>query len=210
MLTSGLKRFKAFLPTNEKDNIIVIPEISMSQILDRGHVDTEDFLARVDLLSALGQKVLLSNSGSFSDLNLFFTKYAKKNIAFVLSTYNLEELFSPSKYENSKMGMLGSIGTLLEPKTKLYIYPAYDEATKKIKNIESLELASELRPFLLYLTENKFIENITEYNEDVIHIWSRKVLGMIQEGVSGWEKLVPPSVAETVKKKCLFGAKCDL
>jgi hypothetical protein len=108
------------------------------------------------------------------------------------------------------MGMLGCLGTLLEHKTKLYIYPAYDEATKKIKNIESLELATDLRPLFLYLTENKFIENITEYNEDVIHIWSRKVLGMIQEGVSGWEKLVPPSVAETVKKKCLFGAKCDL
>ncbi|MDD4974171.1 MAG: hypothetical protein PHY93_07450 [Bacteriovorax sp.] len=210
MLECGLRKFKDSLMPAEKDNIIVIPEISMSLLLDRGKVDNEDFLARVDLLSALGQKVLISNSETYSDLNMFFTKYAKKNIAFVMATYNLEEILTHSKYTTSRFGLLGSLGTLLEPHTKLYIYPACDDETHELKNIESMNVAADLSYLLMYLVENHYIENITDYNPDVVQIWSRKVLKMIQDGAIGWEKFVPASVAKTVKTKCLFGAKCDL
>jgi len=210
MLECGLRKFINSLGPAEKDNVIVIPEISMSQLLDRGIVDNEDFLARVELLSALGQKVLISNSESYSDLNLFFTKYAKKNIAFVLAAYNLEEILNQSKYDEMKFGLIGSLGTLFEPHTKLYIYPACDDRTLEIKTIETLNIADELAFLLLYLVENHFIEDITDFNPDVVSIWSRKVLKMIQDGDTAWEKYVPISVAKTVKEKCLFGAKCDL
>jgi hypothetical protein len=210
MLECGLRKFKDSLVASEKDNIIVIPEISMSLLLDRGQVDSEDFLARVDLLSAQGLKVLISNSETHSDLNMFFTKYAKKNIAFVMATYNLEEILTLSKYGSSKFGLVGSLGTLLEPHTKLYIYPACDDETHEIKTIESMNIAPDLTYLLRYLVENHYIENITDYNPDVVGIWSRKILKMIQDGTEGWEKFVPSSVAKTVKTKCLFGAKCDL
>jgi hypothetical protein len=210
MLECGLRKFKASLPPAEKDNIIVIPEISMSMLLDRGTVDNEDFLARVDLLSALGLKVLISNSDTYSDLNMFFTKSAKKNIAFVMASYNLEEILNHSKYEHSRFGLVGSLGTLFEPKTKIYVYPACDDETNIIKTIESMSVADDLTFLLMYLIENNFIEDITDYNPDVVSIWSRRVLKMIQDGTDGWEQFVPKSVAKTVKTKCLFGAKCDL
>jgi hypothetical protein len=210
MLETGLRKFKNSLPAEEQNNIIVIPEISMSLLLDRGKVDNEDFLARVDLLSALGQRVLISNSESYSDLNMFFTKYAKKNIAFVLASYNLEEILNKTKHVCSRFGLIGSLGTLLEPHTKLYIYPACDDETNEIKTIESLSVDESLAFLLLYLRENHYIEDITDYNPDVVAIWSRKVLKMIQDGTDGWEQFVPASVAKTVKTKCLFGAKCDL
>lgn len=210
MLECGLRKFKATLPAEEQDNIIVIPEISMSLLLDRGKVDNEDFLARVDLLSALGQRVLISNSETYSDLNMFFTKYAKKSIAFVMAAYNLEEILNQSKYTGSRFGLIGSLGTLLEPKTKIYVYPACDDETNEIKNIESMSIADDLTFLLMYLKENKLIEDITDFDPGVVSIWSRKVLKMIQDGTEGWEQYVPQSVAKTVKKKCLFGAKCDL
>jgi hypothetical protein len=210
MLECGLRKFKESLAIEEKENIIVIPEISMSLLLDRGKVDSEDFLARVDLLSALGQKVLISNSETYSDLNMFFTKYAKKNIAFVMASYNLEEILSHAKYQTTKFGLVGSLGTLLEPHTKLYIYPACDDKTHKFQTIESMNVAPDLKSLVKYLVDNKYIENITDYNPEVARIWSRKILKMIQDGTVGWEKFVPPSVAKTVKTKCLFGAKCDL
>lgn len=210
MLESGLRKFKATLAPAERDNVIVIPEISMSLLLDRGMVDNEDFLSRVDLLAALGQRVLISNSDSYSDLNMFFTKYSKKNIGFVMSSYNLEEILNVSRYEGSRFGLLGSVGTLFEPRTKLFIYPASTDETEEIKTIETLNIAPNLTFLLMYLIENNYIENITDYNPEVVSIWSRKVLKMIQDGTDGWENLVPLSVAKTVKKKCLFGAKCDL
>lgn len=210
MLESGLRKFQSTLPNEEKENVLVIPEISMSQLLDRGTVDNEDFLARVDLLSALGQKVLISNSDSYGDLNLYISKYSKKNVAFVVATYILEELLNPTKYENSKYKMMTGLAHLFEPNTKIFAYPGHDDATNEIKTIESMNLSPELTFYLMYLIEAKLIEDITDYNRDVVHIWSRKVLKMIQDGTDGWEKMVPKSVAKTVKTKCLFGAKCDL
>jgi hypothetical protein len=210
MLESGLRKFKASLPPEEKENVIVIPEISMSQLLDRGDVDSEDFLARVDLLGALGQKVLISNSDSYSDLNQFFSKHSKKNVAFVLATYNLEEILNPTKYCDSKYGIMASLGMLFEPKTKLYVYPAFDDKTKEVQTIQTMNISDELTFLILYLIEAKYIEDITDYNPKVIQIWSRKILKMIQDGTPGWEEYVPKSVAKTVKTKCLFGAKCDL
>lgn len=210
MLECGLRKFKASLDKEEKENIIVIPEISMSLLLDRGVVDNEDFLARVDLLSALGQKVLISNSDSYSDLNQFFTKYAKKKIAFVMAAYNLEEILNKSKYPNGRLGLVGSVGTLIEPQTTLYVYPACDDEAGEIKTLESLHVTPDLNYLLMYLKENKLIQDIDDYNPEVISIWSRRVLKMIQDGTEGWEKFVPASVAKTVKTKCLFGAKCDL
>ncbi len=212
MLECGLRKFTASLDKSEHNSIIVIPEISMSLLLDRGMVDNEDFLARVDLLSALGQKVLISNSESYSDLNLFFSKSAKKKIAFVMAAYNLEEILNTTKYESSHygLGIIGSIGRLLEPNTRLFIYPAVDEENSVIQTTESIETTEEMTFLLMYLKENHLIEDILDYNPEVISIWSRRVLKMIQDGADGWEKYVPDSVAKTVKNKCLFGAKCEI
>ena len=212
MLECGLRKFTASLDKSEHNSIIVIPEISMSLLLDRGMVDNEDFLARVDLLSALGQKVLISNSESYSDLNLFFSKSAKKKIAFVMAAYNLEEILNTTKYESSHygLGIIGSIGRLLEPNTRLFIYPAVDEENSVIQTTESIETSEEMTFLLMYLKENHLIEDILDYNPEVISIWSRRVLKMIQDGADGWEKYVPDSVAKTVKNKCLFGAKCEI
>lgn len=212
MLECGLRKFKATLDPCELENVIVIPEISMSLLLDRGVVDNEDFLARVDLLSALGQKVLISNSETYSDLNKFFTLYAKKKIAFVLASYNLEEIFNKGKSADGRNGdgLVSSLGKLLEPNTRLYVYPARDDEASEIQTIDSIKVGDELKYLMLYLKENHLIEDITDYNPEVISIWSRKVLKMIQDGADGWEKFVPESVAKTVKAKCLFGAKCDI
>jgi len=63
---------------------------------------------------------------------------------------------------------------------------------------------------MLFLTENKSIQSITDFNPEVVKIWSRTILKMIQAGNTDWENFVPASVALTVKTKCLFGAKCDV
>ncbi len=208
MLEAGLRKFKSELSLEERENIIVLPEISMSQLLDRGEVDSEDFLARVDLLGSLGQKVLISNSESYGDLSSFINVYSKKKVAFVVPSYVLEEILNTNKEKNSSV--LTVLSKLFGLETKLFVYPAIDDKTGEIKTITNINIDDSLMFVLLYLKENALIEDISDYNKEVIHIWSRKVLQMIQVGEPGWEKLVPSSVSKTVKKKCLFGAKCDL
>lgn len=211
MMECGLRNFKKSIPEKEYNDTYVIPEISMSSLLDRGIVDNEDFLARVDLLSALGLRVLISNFDSYGSLNTYFTKYAKKKIGLVMASYNLEEVLNVSQSEQvSAFGIVGNIAKLIEPHTNLYIYPGADEENSGLKTIDSIKVNRETKFLLAYLKYNKFIQDIEDYNPEVVTIWSRKVLKMIQDGIPGWESMVPESVAQTVKKKCLFGAKCDV
>lgn len=210
MLESGLRKFKSTLPANEHENILVMPEISVSLLLERGQVDHEDFLARVDLLAALGHKVLISNFENFAVLNQHLSKLSRKSLAFVLGVYNLEDILNVHNYQDHKNGLMTTIGLLTEPGTKLFIYPASDEKTKEMKRLENLSIPDEVTFLVLHLTENGTIQDIEDYNPEVIHIWSRTVLRMIQNGEEGWEKMVPKSVAKAVKSHCLFGAKCDL
>lgn len=205
MMETGLKRFKASLSSEEQKHIVVLPEISMSQLIERGVVDNEDFLARVDLLAALGHNVLISNSDSYAELNIFLKRLSKKSISYVMATYNLEDLFK--KDDGGKI--MAQMAGLFEPGTSVYVYPSLDDHGE-LKTVNNMELKDEYLFLLLFLTENKYIEDITDYDKNVIHIWSRTVLRLIQDGETGWEKMVPKLVAKEVMKKCLFGAKCDL
>ncbi|PIK15539.1 hypothetical protein [Halobacteriovorax sp. JY17] len=212
MLDTGLTKFKNDLDKEEHKNIMVLPEISMSKLKERGQVDNADFLARVDILAALGHKVLITSFENYFELNTYLETYSKRNVSFVLGVYNLEEIFDLTKYEDYSFGPLAGIGALFGKRTKLYVYPGHDEENPEVKiTIEKIKVDKKLTFLLMYLMENGLLVDIEDYNENYSTIWSRTVLRMIQEGVDGWEEMVPALVAKTVKKKCLFGAtKCDV
>lgn len=212
MLDSGLSLFKKDLPAEEKKNIIVLPEISMSKLKERGEVDNSDFLARVDILAALGHKVLITSFENFFELNNYLEKFSRKNVAFVLGVYNLEEIFKLDKYDDCAQGPIASIGALFGQKSRLYVYPGHDEKNPDEKiTMEKIRVDDNLTFLLMYLIENGYMVNITDYNKSYSAIWSRTVIKMIQNGEDGWESMVPSLVAKVVKKKCLFGAKkCDV
>lgn len=208
MLRTGLKKFQSEMPQATHKDVLVVPEISMSKLIERGAVDNEDFLTRVDLLACLDQGVLISNCESFSTLNQYISNYSKREVAFILGVYNLEDILEPTKYEHAKGGLLGSLGELLGHHTRLYVYPATDDDDNtKLRTLDSIVVRPELKPIYDYLVENKLVQEITDYDPKVSGIWSRVVLKMIQDGESGWEQMVPKVVADLVAEKSLFGLK---
>ncbi|WP_127716010.1 TonB-dependent receptor [Halobacteriovorax sp. HLS] len=212
MLDTGLTMFKKDLDKEEHKNIIVLPEISMSKLKDRGNVDTTDFLARVDILAALGHKVLITSFENFFELNNYLEKFSRKNVSFILGVYNLEEIFNFENYKDCALGPIASIGALFGQKTRLYVYPGHDEKNPDEKiTISKIRVDPKLTFLIMYLMENGYMVDVENYNVSYSTIWSRTVLKMIQDGTDGWESMVPPLVSKTVKKKCLFGAtKCDV
>ena len=56
-----------------------------------------------------------------------------------------------------------------------------------------------------YLKQGDHIEQINEFNEDYLQIFSPDVLKMITSNTKGWEDLVPEVVAEKIKSQKLFG-----
>ena len=56
-----------------------------------------------------------------------------------------------------------------------------------------------------YLTFNKKIIDIENYDESVLSIFSTEALKRIKSGDKDWEDMVPTFVDQIIKEKCLFG-----
>ena len=53
--------------------------------------------------------------------------------------------------------------------------------------------------------ENHYIDSIVGYDASILSIFSRDVLRRIREKDATWEAMVPPPVAEAIKRRGLFG-----
>ena len=207
MLEKGKASFEEEVRRGDIQDILVLPEISMSKLVERdGQLDGRDFLARVELLNALGHSVLISNYKYYWELSHFVSTYNRGEIAYVMGFYNLEEFFREVKDHEEDVGLLGALGMLVGPRAKLYIYPAEDEEGKRILTYGDIRADTSIKTLLDYLAQEGRIADIRKFDTRVFSIWSRKILKMIEEGAPGWEESVPEVVEKAVKGQKLFGA----
>ncbi|MCY4644667.1 MAG: hypothetical protein OXB88_08630 [Bacteriovoracales bacterium] len=192
---------------HSEDNLLTITNITLANLRagsGQGEIDDEDFLTRVDLLGGQGLKVLITNFTDYYRLNLYFERFKNQRVRFVLGIYNLMALLDESAYTDLSGGILEGMGRLFDRNSKLYVYP-YREEDGHIHDCHHFEYPEHLKHLYFHLLNNGSIVPITNHDPNYLSIWSRNVLEMIQKGESGWEDQVPPSVAETVMEKSLFG-----
>jgi hypothetical protein len=89
------------------------------------------------------------------------------------------------------------------------VYPSQEGTTGSIITAGNLRVAPHLRHLYSYLLDNRFIQNIQDYNDAFLPIFSREVLAKIQSGDSAWEIMVPPQVAHIIKERKLFAYRSD-
>ena len=206
MMEQGSKVFKKTLAKNEQNNILLLPEISMNQLLERdGDLDNQDFLARVDLLGILGYHTMISNYQTHSELSFYLSKCSKKWISMVVASYAMENIFDEKSYSDDPGKILTEIGKLIGEKTRLYCYPTFDEQSQKIISLKDIKKKEGSKMLIDYLEMRDVLHDITEYNQNCFKIWSRTVLKMIQQGESEWEKMVSNKAVKEIKKNRLFG-----
>ena len=204
MIKQGEHTLKTTIPKKDHKNSVVLPEISMAKLLERGKVDNEDFLTRVDLLSALGQKVFVTNKNSFFDLNSYLMSLTKESIFFVAGIYNLETIFDINNYTTHSHGMIMGLGELFSRRSFILVYPGVDEKSGDIKTAETFMVDPRVEILRQYLLSSNQLIDIEKYNKNYFTIWSREVVKMIENCEPGWEKMVPKLVEES-KGKSLFG-----
>ena len=180
-------------------------EMTLRQLQVGDAIDHRDFLDRVDTLGALGKTVLISNFLRYHRLVTYLSRYTQKPIGLPLGLVRLRDVLDEKFYTDLEGGLMESLGQLFKNGAKLYVYPSLDRKTGKLITVENLEVAPHLRHLYAHLVENRFVENIRNYNPDVLNIYSGDVLDKIQAGDAAWEKLVPPPIVEVIKAKQLFG-----
>ena len=192
-------------PGMEGEQIEQILEITMKNLLAEGELDYRDFLARVDLLAAVGVTVLISNYFEYYRLGAFLTRYSRKRIGIAMGIPTLRELFNEKYYAHLDGGILESFGRLFKGDLKLYIYPELDVATGDLTAVQNFEVAPQLRKLYGYLVDKGCIEQLNNFNDKYLPIFSRDVLKKISAGDDSWEEMVPTEVATVIRQRGFFG-----
>lgn len=204
LLNGSLEQFQRE-PCVAGEPPVVLMEMTLRNLLVGERVDHQDFLDRVDTLSALGQTVLISNFRRYHRLVGYLSCYTQKMIGLPLGITRLQEVLDEKFYTDLPGGLLESLGMLFKNSAKLYVLPALARPSGQLITLENLELPANLRHLYAHLIENNCIEAVRHFNPDHLPIYAKDVLERIQAGDASWEKLVPPPIVAVIKRKRLFG-----
>ncbi|MFN0105472.1 MAG: TonB-dependent receptor [Bryobacteraceae bacterium] len=204
MLYCGGERMVADKKIDEK-RLVVLMEMSLKNLMPSDRVDHEDFMARVDILGALGHPVMISNFSASHRLTGYLRRYTKLPIGHVMGLGTLKSIFHEDYYADLSGGILEALSLLLQGDTALYVYPMWDAAAGAPVNAEQVEVAPNLRHLFRHLLENRRICSLPVFDPVDLPIMPAEILHRIQSGDTSWEKFVPPPVAERIRADKLFG-----
>lgn len=188
---------------NKGEEPEVLMEMTLQNLLRGGELDLLDFLDRVDILSALGRTVLISNYGEYHRLVNYLTRYTDKMIGLPLGIPAMEEIFDEKYYTGLEGGILEGLGRLFKTGVKLYVYPKMTEDGKLV-TADNFQVAPNLKHLYSHLLENGVIESMRGYHPDYFGIYSPNVLQKIRAGDPAWKTMVPDEVAKLIEDRELF------
>jgi hypothetical protein len=204
VLERGLDQFVRE-PDLKGETPVVLMEMTLRHLTTGDVIEEQDFLHRADTLSALGKTVLLSNFRRFHRLASYLSRYTNRPIGLALGASYLKEIFDESFYNENEGGLLGGLGQLFKNPARLYVYPHLQLDSGKLVTVENFAVAAHLKYLYQHLVENRYLQDIRDYNPELLPIRRLDVLAKIQSGDSSWEEQVPPQIVELIKRGRLFG-----
>ena len=184
---------------------VVLAEMTLRSLSDGPDVGHADFLARADILAALGLNVLISRFEPFYEVAEYLTRYTDRLIGIAVGVPSVRQIADERYYTDLPGGVLESAGRLFKRSVKLYVYPTRDLASGQIHSAEGAPLSPpwpHLRDLLIAMGR---VEPIRQYDETYLSIHTPDVRRRIETGDPSWEAMVPPVVADMIKTKKLFG-----
>jgi hypothetical protein len=188
------------------DNLTAIMEMTLNNLMAENTIDHRDFLARVDILGALGRMVMISNYTTFYNVTSFLRHYTQNWIGMPVGVPTLREIFDEKHYSDLEGGILEGLGRLFQGKVRLFVYPTKAAGAAELTTAANLDVTPELSHLYKYLTDNRFIVDIRDVDTSQLDVTPAAVLDAIQSGSPDWEKLVPAQAAEVIKREGLFGS----
>jgi hypothetical protein len=202
MIDSAHKRFAAE-PEVQSRPVLELMEITMRNLMAAGKLDLSDFLARADVLAAAGKTVLISDYFEYYRLASYLTRYTSEPIAVTMGVSSLRDLFKEEYYTGLEGGILEAFGKLFTKDLRIYVYPLREAG--RLETVESITMGPEIHNLYRHLVDRGRIKQLDNFDENVLHIFSRDVLRRIKDCDASWELMVPPEIAETIKKRRFFG-----
>ena len=206
MLETARARFEED-PAVAGKPVLTLTEITMRNLLAGGaaDVDRRDFLARAELLAACGMTVLITDYFDYYRLAAYIAERTRERIGIVMGVPSLIDLFDEKNHVQLPGGILESFGRLFKNDLKFYVYPLRPSPADELKTVDDIEVGPELQPLYDYLAGRGSFVHLDNYRPEFLSIFSRDVLRRIAAADDSWEAMVPPAVAELIKRRGFFG-----
>lgn len=192
-------------PDVDPERVFFLTEITLDNLRRDGEISEKDFMDRAEILSYLGQTVILSDCIQHKKLIAYFQNYRVPRIGLALGAKKLQHIIRET-YQNNPDNLLGAFGELFLRHVRFYIYPARLE-DGKLLTARTIEVPKDIHFLYQYLLDHRNIVDVEGYNPDILHIYHKEVYRMIREGTPGWEEKVPPEVAQLIREKRLMGVQ---
>ena len=186
-----------------REEVIVLSEMTLQNLFDGDDINIEDFLQRVDILCALGKNVMISNYGEFYRLAQYLYKQTNKPVAIALGVPTLRAIFNEKYYENLEGGILEAFGRLFRNDMRMYACPAVEE-DGTLTTVNEVKVEKHLQHLYSHLMENGYILNLDTVDKNNLSIHADIVLEKIRLGDETWQTLVPQAVVDVISERGLF------
>lgn len=184
---------------------VTLMEMTLRGLAAGKGIDHADFLARVDLLAALGKTVLVSDYRRFFRLAEYLRRATQQRIAIALGMPSLIEFADPDLYADLDGGIVEAMGRLFGRDLRFYVYPTRETSGGPITSLDTWSPPPPTSHLFAYLRARDLLVPIERYEEDYLHISPHEVAARIAAGDRTWESLVPPPAAATIRDRKLFG-----
>jgi hypothetical protein len=204
MLKASFQQFRTE-PDIDPRQAYLLTEVTLDNLRAEGELDEQDFLDRAELLNTLGYTVVVSDCQEYQKMTAYLSDYRVQRIGIVLGVRELLDLINDKYYKNMDGRLLAAFGELFTYQVKFYIYPALQEGSGELINAHNAPMPEGVKFLYKHLLDNHQIVDVQDFDPEVLHIFSKEVLHLLQNGEPGWEALVPAAVASLIKERCLFG-----
>ena len=208
LLQQALRQFLQE-PSTRGQTPVVLAEMTLRSLSQGPDAGREDFLARADILGALGFDVLITRLALYYQVAEYLTAYTDQLIGLAVGLPTVRQLLQERFYENLGGGLLESAGRLFKRSVKVYVYPTRDPVSGQIETWDTVALPHPWQHLHRLLMELGHIVPIRSFEESYLSIRTPEVLALIEKDDPSWERLVPPTVAETIRSKRLFRPHAD-
>jgi hypothetical protein len=192
-------------PSVQGKEPVVLAEMTLRGLSPGPDVGHEDFVARADILHALGFNVLISRFEQDYRMVEYLAAYTDQLIGIAAGLPTVRQQVAEEQYYTDLPGgVLESVGRLYKRSVKTYVYPTRDAVSGEIRTLDNQVVPApwhHLRDLLLELGR---IEPIRDFDESLLSIRTPEVLSQIESGNASWETKVPSAVAKIIKEKRLF------
>jgi hypothetical protein len=159
--------------------LVVIMEMTLNNLMAAREIDHQDFLARVDILRALGKMVMVSNYTRFDQVTQYLRPYTQNAIGMVMGVPVVREVFDEKYYTKLEGGILEGLGRLFKGKVALFVYPTKEAETGELTEADQVIVGPKSQHLYQFLLENGYIQSIQEFDPAELHITPGGVLARI-------------------------------